>query len=216
MSTPAVLKSVTKTANEFQGMFLHEIAFENDATKYIAWRSDDRPITFQPGDNVNFEITGEDKRDPSKKKIKFLKAGAIGSGGATPSQAFGGPAKSFSPAATNSKQDYILYNVVRRVALDKLPDGYRNLESLKAYTETVFNGVKALIGNNDVQYAINAQACLKDAAFVEAPNNADPEVMVSLTKTLIEEMDSFVNKTPAAAPKASIPTSFLDNLPKSL
>ena len=67
MSQTAVLKNVTKTENEYQGMYRHDITFENDATTYIAWRSDDRPITFKAGDNVNFEVT-----DQAKKKIKFF------------------------------------------------------------------------------------------------------------------------------------------------
>lgn len=69
MSNTAVLKSVTKTQNEYQGMFRHDVAFENDTNTYITWRSDDRPISFKPGDTVNYEVT-----DPTKKKIKFLKS----------------------------------------------------------------------------------------------------------------------------------------------
>lgn len=69
MSQTAVLKSLTKTDNEYQGMYRHDISFENDPTTYIVWRSNDRPISFKPGDTVNFEVT-----DVSKKKIKFLKS----------------------------------------------------------------------------------------------------------------------------------------------
>lgn len=69
MSQTGVLKSVVKTDNEYQGMYRHDISFENDSNTYIAWRSDDRPISFKAGDTVNFEVT-----DPTKKKIKFLKS----------------------------------------------------------------------------------------------------------------------------------------------
>lgn len=69
MSQTAVLKSLVKTDNEFQGMYRHDINFENDSNTYIAWRSNDRPISFKPGDTVNFEVT-----DATKKKIKFLKS----------------------------------------------------------------------------------------------------------------------------------------------
>ena len=76
MSQPTILESVTKTATEFKDMTLFEVKFKGDTTDYITWRSEEYPITFNPGDTVNFEITGEDKKDPNKKKIKFLKSGA--------------------------------------------------------------------------------------------------------------------------------------------
>jgi len=190
MST-AVLQGVTKTSNEFKGMTMYEVAFQGDQTPYFTWRSDEYPISFQPGDATTGNYT------PA-------------------SSATTGAAKTFSPPAPNNKQDYILYNVVRRVALEKLPEGYRNLDSVKSYTETVFNGIKEYIGTKDTQFAINTQACLKDAAMLDELKSADPQVLVSVTKTLVEEMDSYVNKKPVEAPKASIPTSFLDNLPKSL
>ena len=215
MST-AVLQGVSKTSNEFKGMTMYEVAFQNDPTPYFTWRSDEYPISFQPGDTVNFEVTGEDKKNPSKKKIKFLKSPGATSGNYTPASSAGGATKTFSPPAQNNKQDYILYNVVRRVALEKLPEGYRNLDSVKSYTETVFNGIKEYIGTKDTQFAINTQACLKDAAMLDELKSADPQVLVSVTKTLVEEMDSYINQKPVEAPKASIPTSFLDNLPKSL
>jgi len=69
MSQTAVLKSLVKTDNEYQGMYRHDIQFENDPTTYIVWRSNDRPISFKNGDTVNFEVT-----DQAKKKIKFLKS----------------------------------------------------------------------------------------------------------------------------------------------
>lgn len=79
MSQTAVLESVNKTDQEFKGMSLYEVKFQGDQTSYITWRSPDYPITFNSGDNVNFEVTGEDKKDPSKKKIKFLKSTGAGS-----------------------------------------------------------------------------------------------------------------------------------------
>lgn len=69
MSQTAVLESVTKTSNEYQGMYRHDIKFQNDPTTYIVWRSEDRAISFKPGDTVNYEVT-----DAGKKKIKFLKS----------------------------------------------------------------------------------------------------------------------------------------------
>ena len=69
MSQTAVLKSLVKTDNEYQGMYRHDINFEGDSNTYIVWRSEDRPISFKAGDTVNFEVT-----DATKKKIKFLKS----------------------------------------------------------------------------------------------------------------------------------------------
>jgi len=74
MSQTLVLESVTKTDQEFKGLHLFDVKFKDDSTKYFSWRSDEYPITFKPGDSVSFEITGEDKKDPSKKKIKFVKS----------------------------------------------------------------------------------------------------------------------------------------------
>jgi hypothetical protein len=69
MSQTGVLKSLVKTDNEYNGLYRHDIQFENDPTTFIVWRSNDRPISFKPGDTVNYEVT-----DASKKKIKFLKS----------------------------------------------------------------------------------------------------------------------------------------------
>jgi hypothetical protein len=91
MSQSAVLESVNKTDQEFKGMSLYEVKFQGDGTSYITWRSPEYPITFQSGDNVNFEVTGEDKKDPSKKKIKFLKSNTSSSSNSyTPKKTIGG------------------------------------------------------------------------------------------------------------------------------
>ena len=68
MSQTAVLESVNKTDQEFKGMSLYEVKFRDDQTSYITWRSPEYPITFNPGDNVNFEVTGRIKRTQLKRR----------------------------------------------------------------------------------------------------------------------------------------------------
>jgi hypothetical protein len=136
MSQTAVLESVNKTDQEFKGMSLYEIKFRDDQTPYITWRSPEYPITFNPGDNVNFEVTGEDKKDPAKKKIKFLKSNASSS--SAPRNGYT-PNKTSAPRRSADTNRAIMSQTCLKAAVDFFKD--RQNSSL----EDVSNGTRYLL-----------------------------------------------------------------------
>lgn len=155
MSQSAVLESVNKTDQEFKGMSLFEVKFQNDQTSYFTWRSEEYPITFNPGDNVNFEVTGEDKKDPSRKKIKFLKS----TGNTT-------QAKTYTPRGSGQKRSVdtnraIMAQTCLKAAIDFFKD--RQNSSL----EDVSNGTRYLLAElesilDDSSGSTNKPAIPKD------------------------------------------------------
>jgi hypothetical protein len=140
MSQTAVLKSLVKTDNEYQGMYRHDISFENDPTTYIVWRSNDRPISFKPGDTVNFEVT-----DVSKKKIKFLKSpAATQSNPATQNKPTGG---GFKRSADTNRS--IMAQTCLKASTDFFKDRQNaSLEDVADGTEYLLSRLEALLSGD--------------------------------------------------------------------
>ena len=152
MSQTAVLENVTKTDNEYKGMYRYDVKFQGDANTYIVWRSDDRAITFKSGDSVNFEVT-----DPAKKKIKFLKSPQATQSGAPATQsrpANGG----FKRSADTNR------SIMAQTCLKASADFFKDRPN--SSLEDVANGMVYLLGKLETE--------LTGATTVQQPKPAIP------------------------------------------
>lgn len=148
MSQTGVLKSLVKTDNEFQGMYRHDINFEGDSNTYIAWRSEDRPISFKAGDTVNFEVT-----DATKKKIKFLRS----------DQATQGPKKAAAPRAAGGRSVDTNRSIMAQTCLKASTDFFKERQA--SSLEDVADGMEYLLSRLEGHLQAGAPAAKPKTAI---------------------------------------------------